>query len=354
MQKALPPAQIESPAAWYGSELTHQQKHWLVHLKSAQIEEIEAAAEHFIKSEKSPATMKSEDFPLPRTQSLLKELLNTLKHGIGFQLIRGLPVKEYSLDTAVVIFCGIGTHLGRARSQNAMGHVLGHVYDLGADINDPEARIYQTSARQTFHTDSTDVVGLMCLRGAMQGGESMLVSTVTIYNEMRKRYPELVPFLFEPVATDRRGEVPHGQQPFFTVPILNWYHQLLTGIYHRRYVDSASRFADAPKLGAGNIAAMDCFDALANDPSLHLCMDFQPGDMQFVYNHTLLHDRKSYRDSVNPAERRHLLRLWLSLPDDRPLPDCFAQRYGSVEIGDRGGIITTGTALNVPMRPAQD
>lgn len=351
MQKALPPARIDCPAAWYGAELAQQQERWLVQLNMAQIEEIEAAAEQFIRSEKSPATMKCEDFSLPLTQPILKKLSDTLKHGIGFQLIRGLPVDKYSLNTAVVIYCGIGTHLGRARSQNAMGHVLGHVYDLGADSNNPDARIYQTSARQTFHTDSTDVVGLLCLRSAMQGGESMLVSTVTIYNEMQKRHPELVPFLFEPVATDRRGEIPYGQQPFFSIPILNWHQQLLTGIYHRRYIDSASRFVDAPKLSAEHVAAMDCFDALANDPHLHLCMDFQPGDMQFVYNHTLLHDRKSYRDSADPAERRHLLRLWLSMPGDRALPEYFAQRYGSVEIGDRGGIITEGTALNVPMRP---
>jgi hypothetical protein len=93
---------------------------------------------------------------------------------------------------AAAIFCGIGSHLGRARSQNAAGHILGHVRDKGADPNDPNTRIYQTAARQTFHTDSADAVGLLCLREAMEGGDSLLVSVETIYNRMRAARPDLL------------------------------------------------------------------------------------------------------------------------------------------------------------------
>lgn len=158
------------------------------------------------------------------------------------------------------VFCGLGSHLGHARSQNAAGHILGHVKDLGADEQDVNARIYQTSVRQTFHTDSSDVVGLFCVREAKEGGESLLVSTITIYNEMMARRPDLAALLF---------------------------------------------------------------DALVNDPALHLKMRLAPGDMQFVYNHTNLHDRTGFTDWPDPEQRRHLLRLWLSLPDDRTLPPFF-------------------------------
>ena len=84
-------------------------------------------------------------------------------------------------------------------------------------------------------------------------------------------------------------------------------------------------------------------------PVLHFGMRLQPGDMQFVYNHALLHDRTGFRDWPNASQKRHLLRLWLSMEGDRPLPDCFKQRYGSIEIGNRGGIIVKGTSLNVPL-----
>ena len=74
--------------------------------------------------------------------------------------------------TNAAVFCGIGTHLGSARSQNAAGHILGHVRDIGRKANDPKARIYQTAERQSFHTDSADVVALLCLQDAKEGGDS--------------------------------------------------------------------------------------------------------------------------------------------------------------------------------------
>jgi hypothetical protein len=78
-------------------------------------------------------------------------------------------------------------------------------------------------------------------------------------------------------------------------------------------------------------------------------MRLEPGDMQFVYNHAQLHDRTGFTDWPEPEKRRHLLRLWLSLPGDRALPDCFAERYGTVEVGNRGGIIVPGTRLHAPL-----
>ena len=119
--------------------------------------------------------------------------------------------------------------------------------------------------------------------------------------------------------------------------------------YQRQYIDSAQRFDDALRLTPEHIAALDLFDALANDPALHLRMRLHPGDMQFVYNHAQLHDRTGFTDWPDPKDRRHLLRLWLSVEGDRPLPECFKQRYGSIEVGNRGGIITQGTRLHAPL-----
>ena len=87
---------------------------------------------------------------------------------------------------------------------------------------------------------------------------------------------------------------------------------------------------------------------LANDPALNFHMDLAPGDVQLVHNHTLLHDRTAFEDWLEPERRRHLLRLWLSPDDARPLPPAFTQRFGSITAGERGGIIVEGTRLNVP------
>jgi hypothetical protein len=337
------------PSAWRGDAMAANPDLWIYRLSAGEITELEQAARAFLDTTRNIGGISKDKSPLPRFGAHLAELKGTLLHGIGFEVIRGLPVADYSQELAATIFCGVGAHLGSARSQNAMGHILGHVRDVGADAKDPNTRIYQTAARQTFHTDSTDVVGLLCLRDAMEGGKSLLVSTATLYNEMLRRRPDLVALMFEPVPIDRRGEVPEGQKPFFQIPPLNWHAGFLTGFYQRQYIDSASRFPDAPRLTPAHVEALDLFDALANDPTLHFGMQLEPGDMQFVYNHAMLHDRTGFRDWPEPGKKRHLLRLWLSVPGDRPLPDYFKPRYGSIEIGDRGGIITKGTTLNVPL-----
>ena len=345
---SLPDA-ITSPVAWTGRDMMAAPECWTYRLSDADVAEIENAATIFIDSGRPLGQITRDLFPLPEFGVWLESLRETLIHGIGFQLITGLPVETYSGDMRATIFCGIGSHIGRARSQNAAGHLLGHVRDVGADINDPNTRIYQTTSRQSFHTDSCDVVGLLCVREAMSGGDSMLASSMTAYNEILKRRPDLAPHLFLPVATDRRGEVPENEDPFFTIPVYSWHRNFLTCIYQRNYIDSAQRFETAPRLSAQQLEALDLLDDIVNEPDMHLRMRLQPGDMQFVYNHSLLHDRTGFTDWPEAEKRRHLLRLWLAVPEDRPLPAVFAQRYGSVDIGDRGGVITSETVLHAPV-----
>ena len=195
----------------------------------------------------------------------------------------------------MTVFYGLGLHLGNPRSQNARGDLLGQVRDLGLSSGDPNVRIYQTSERQSFHTDSADAVGLLCLKTAKTGGTSLLVSSQTIFNEMRRLRPDLLRLLLEPIATDRRGEVPAGMKPYFLIPVFSYHQDFLTTVYQRQYIDSAQRFEDAPRLTPGHVEALNLFDELANDPRLNFSMQLEPGDMQFVYNHTLLHDRTAFR-----------------------------------------------------------
>lgn len=311
------PSQQTGPKAWLGSDLTGLDS-WVWELSEAEVDQI-------VHERYSPALAAKID-------SLRTELVA----GRGFQLVRGLPVDELGPDSSGQAFRSFGTRLGSARSQNAAGDLLGHVRNVGADADDPNVRIYQTNQRQTFHTDSSDVVGLLCLETAQTGGESLLVSASTIYNRMLEHRPDLLEPLFEPIATDRRGEVPAGQEPFFTIPVLSWFDDELTVIYQRQYIESAQRFPEAPRLTARVVEALDLFDKIANDPAVHLRMTLAKGDMQFVHNHGLLHDRTEFVDDARAP--RHLLRLWLSVDGDRRLPPIFAQRYGSVEVGDRGGI----------------
>ena len=349
MNLSLLPERITSPAAWLGPDMAKDETAWLYRLTDEDVADLEKAARHYLALGRDIGEISAADFPLSTFASRLLKLRQKLLHGNGIEVLRGLPIAHYSLQFAATVFCGIGAHLGSARSQNAAGHILGHVRDTGASSRDPNTRIYQTAERQTFHTDSADVVALLCIREAKEGGQSLLVSAESIYNRMRELRPELLAKLFDPIATDRRGEVPEGAKPWMEIPPLNWHEGRLTVFYQRQYIDSAQRFDGAMRLTPAHVEALDLFDALANDPALHFSMQLQSGDMQFVYNHSQLHDRTGFIDWAEPDRKRHLLRLWLSMAGDRPLPDCFKERYGSIEVGKRGGIVTQETRLHAPL-----
>ena len=334
----LPP-EIKGPSAWYGPDLARRTD-WIEYLSRTEVEEVERAAKRLASESRDIVAIRSMDFPLPTLSKRLNRLLDEVLNGRGFVLLRALPVAAWTGLVSAIAFFGIGTHLGNVRSQNAQGHLLGHVKDLGKSSQNPDVRIYQTRERQTYHTDSSDVVCLMCLQPAKSGGLSSLVSSVTIFNEMRRRRPDLLRVLFEPIETDRRGETAEGEMPYFKVPIFSWHGGFLSTIYQRQYIESARRFADVPPLTSAQIEALDLFDSLANDPSLHLFMEFQPGDIQIVHNHTILHDRTAFEDWPEAERKRHLLRLWLAPVNARPLPSSYAERFGSVVPGDRGGVLT--------------
>lgn len=351
---ALPP-EARDRSAWYGAELAERED-WIERLSDAETAEIESAVEQLEKSKSESdaelavrlMSLTPNDIPFPTLGLRLHRLLDEVLNGRGFVLIRGLPIDRWTKRDAAIAFLAIGVHLGNLRMQNAQGHLLGHVRDLGRSSDDPNTRIYQTRERQTHHTDSCDVVGLLCLRAAKSGGLSSLVSSTTIFNEIRHRRPDLLKVLMEPIETDRRGEVPEAAKPYFTIPVFNYRDGLVSAIYQRQYIESARRFDGVPPLTEQQIEALDLLDQLANDPRLNLEMELEPGDIQLVNNHTILHDRTAFEDYPEPDRKRHLLRLWVAPFNARLLPEVFADRYGSITPGDRGGVVVPGAQATIP------
>jgi hypothetical protein len=351
MTMSPPRPLVEGPSAWIGRDLRSREDEWVYPLSSGEIAEIEIATAAVRARGLDIADIKRADFPLPTLGPKLDRLREEILNGRGFVLIRGLPVEDRPVVDSAAAYWGIGAYLGNARSQNAKGHLLGHVRDLGLATADPNVRTYQTTERQHFHTDSCDIVGLLCLKTAKSGGLSSITSSMAIYNAMATRRPDLVARLFRPFPTDRRGEVPEGKKPFFEIPIYNDHAGYLSVLYSRPYIHSGQRFPEARRLEPEDVEALDMFDDLANDADLRLDMQLQPGDMQFLHNHTILHDRTAFVDWPEPERKRHLLRLWLAAPGARPLPPVYAERYGGITVGDRGGIICPGTRLHAPLEP---
>ena len=340
---------LSGPGVWYGPAMARRDD-WIRHFNAAELTELDAAVQSFRSSGKPLETIARSDFLLPTLGPVLTGVLRELLEGRGFVMLRGFPVERYSREEQAIAYLGIGTYLGPSRSQNAKGHLLGHVKDLGLNVSDPKVRYYQTNRRLEYHTDSIDIVGLLCLKTARSGGESFIASSMTLYNEILARRPDLLPALFEPFPTDRRGEIPDGMLPWFDMPVYHRYAGRLTCIYVRQYIESAQRlFPEAKRLTPAQFEAMDLLDELTNDPAIHLSMAFMPGDMQFLHNHQILHSRNDFENWPEPHRHRHLLRLWVAPPSARPLPEVFAPRYGSVSPGERGGITVGGTKLSVQL-----
>jgi len=347
-------ALIEGPWVWTGTEMRRRQAEWTYRLTEAELDEIDAAVAAVRARGLDLAAITRDDFPLPRLGPVLDRLRREVVAGRGFVLLRGMRVVSRALEETATAYWGVGAYFGHARSQNAKGHLLGHVYDLGQGLSatNPNLRSYATNEGQKFHIDRCDVVALLCLRRAKSGGLSTIVSSMAVHNEMARRRPDLLDRLYRPLPVDRRGEVPEGKAPFYEAPVFNEHAGNVSVLYSRLHIGSSQRFPEARRLTSEDVAALDMIGELANDPELRLDMDFQPGDIQFLHNHTILHSRSAYEDWPEIERRRHLLRLWLCPPDARPLPPVFAECYGGVEIGDRGGIVCKDTRLHAPLTPA--
>lgn len=347
----MPDGPLTGDAAWYGPDMATSRA-WVHELDESEIGELESAADAARATAGAIIDIAPENFPLPSLGARLRAIRDEAMHGRGFAVIRGLPVERYSLEEAAAIYYGIGRHMGLLRSQNAEGHVLGHICDVGHDHHaNAQQRGYRAPGPLSFHTDSVDIVGLLCLRQAMTGGASRLVSSVTVYNEILRRRPDLLRPLFDPVYRDRRGEVPEGKDPWWIMPILQWHEGRLFSHYSSTYVRSVERFEAVPRFTQAQREAFDLLEEVMEDPAVHMEAQIEPGDIQLVNNHWTFHGRETYQDWPGGDRNRYLLRLWICPSNGPPMPSAYAERYGSITVGDRGGIVVPGARLQATLEP---
>ncbi len=340
----------ENPAAWTANQM-RERSDWMVQLNTADVAEIGTAVAQSIDERRPIDQINRENFNLPALGGKLSAIHRELIHGRGYVLLRGMPVQTLNREEIIRAYAGVGAWFGTAVSQNGLGHLIGHVKDIGNDPTDPATRIYTTAYRQPFHTDSCDIVGLLCLQPARRGGQSAIASSTAIYLYMVEHSPQLAAQLKLPYTYDRKGEVPAGKQPTYQMPVVHEHDGLINVIYARDFIDAAiARFPDQVTTTALQIEALDEFDRLAHSDEFKLEMDFQQGDIQLLHNHQILHARTSYEDFDEPEKKRHLIRLWLSAHEPRTLPLAYEERYGAIVVGEvRGGIRVPGVAPVTPL-----
>ncbi len=278
-------------------------------------------------------------------ESFLGAIRNEILNGKGFILFKGLPVDAWGLHKSAVAYMGLGTYLGYFVSQNGLGHVLGHVKDVGADARQIDTvRIYRTTARQFFHADDCDIVGLLCVARAFEGGESDIASVHHVFNTLQREHPDVAETLCEPNwYWDRKGEISAGQAPYMRQAIFFKETEPDGRVYSKwdpYYIHSLKRFSDAgiiPPLSTAQEKAARVLEETCMRLALHMVLEV--GDIQFLSNSHVLHSRTAYKDFPPPAPRRHLMRLWLATPEDEggwklPFPDSQHKKRGGVQVND--------------------
>ncbi len=318
---------VIDPAAWDAADMENSDG-WVYQFSDSEIDEILGRAQSLVATGADLISITKNDFPLPTTGQALAEIYDELKNGRGFVQMRGLPVDDLTREETAIVLWGIGTHFGQALSQNPEGHLLGHVKDLGKDYQDPMVRGYQTKAAMTFHADPCDMVALLCINPAKSGGESRVASSVSLYNEMLKRRPELVADLCEEFYWTKHGEYSPGEDPWYKLPVFFFEGDRFSAKGASTHARKAQDLPGAEPWSALRQEAVALFQELV--PQMAADLPFQKGDLQILNSHVTLHSRRPYEDWEDPDQKRHLYRLWIENEDLRPLPETVRKNLKGV------------------------
>lgn len=314
---------LDDPAAWRGADMARSDD-WLMPLNAAHVAELEAAVERVEQQGTPLYEVTQSDFPLPILSRLLLATLDELEGGRGFVIFRGLPTNRWSEEESRLALWGIGTHLGWAEQQDRAGSLMHDVRDIGRKFgSDDSIRYYQTSQAIDFHNDGADIFALFCIQKGRSGGRSLLLSAVEVFNEVARRRPDLAGILQQDFYVDARGQRQDGAR-CQVIPVYTYHNGLLSINLKIPYIESAQRFEEVPRLTSAQREALDLLNEVMQDEELILEFDLQPGDLLVASNHVVLHGRTAYADEQNSDRQRHMLRLWLTIPNGRPLPPHYA------------------------------
>ena len=262
-------------------------------------------------------TVEPSDFRMPELADIGRAVRRRITAGPGFCVLRGLPLRGWTDEEASMLYWGLGTYLGTPQPQNLMGDRVYLVADTGKAIT--EARGSKTNSELIFHTDGAsgylnsrvDVLGLLCLRKAVSGGESRMLSSHSAYNRLLAAHPEFVDVLYGPFSFDRSRETPPGGDP---ISVGSVFTDTAAGVrvrYNRAYLELGHMRAGLPLTDLQR-DALTTFDNVLNDPSLSVEFTLEPGDVFLANDHATMHNRRAFVDAKDVADRRALVRLWLA------------------------------------------
>ena len=315
-------------AGWLGSELDREALYW--DFTPAQLRAIDELAAPLLEAGKPAHTITRREFSHPVLDGALAAVLDRIKTGPGLLIMRGFPVGKYTAAEMQTVYFGVGSHFGRAVSQSADGDYLGHVTNV-----EKASRGYTTNRELNLHTDSAEIVGLLCIRDAREGGESIYASSLKVREIIAREHPEYLPVLERGFRCDRRGEEAPEDEPVtpYRVPVYSERGGVVSCRYVRGVIDRGAEALGEP-LTAQESEALACFEAVAMRDGVRFETRLQPGEASFINNYEILHARTAFVDWDDPARKRLLYRLWLEGVPPRPLvPEVHLYRNRSGRMG---------------------
>jgi len=330
MVDILKQAVIDS-SAWKGDELKNDTS-WIRTLNESEIVEINKAFESVNSQKRHFSEITSEIFKLPTLHKVLFDIQKSIDNNRGLFLLKGFPVDNYSVEDLEKIIYGISTHLGEMIVEDTDGTLIDYVTDRGASYDSIAVRGYTTNAELTPHCDSGDVLGLMCIRPAKDGGLNSITSSMSIYNEVLKNHPEYLEPLYNGYHFNIRGNGPPGKWVDATkhrVPIYSYYKDRLSCRYNQKAILTAEELEVVPKLTQLEKDAINYIAEVSMSPELRFDVMLEPGDILLLNNHTVFHTRTAFTDHEEFENKRLLLRLWINLHEVRELEPLFAEHYNT-------------------------
>ena len=309
---------VDHPGAWRASE--NNRDTFTVKLSDRHLQALDQALKVAKQGCADAEAITQDDFPLSAISADVAAWREQVMDGYGIIILSGFPLDKYSKEELGMIHFGLGTYFGTAMSQSVMGDRLGHVVNVGG--KDPKERAYRNSTELDMHTDACDVVAMMCLQAAIEGGFSGYVSAIAIYNEVLRRRADLMPILVRGFYYHRFGEEEPGQGPVTEdrIPVFSFEQGLLSVNYLRSYIEMAAEELGKP-LSSDEVAALDLVDEIAHDERFALKFMTNPGEAVFFNNLTILHNRTAFEDASEEQLKRHFLRLWLVAHEPRPVAE---------------------------------
>lgn len=337
------------PATWTAASLNAQKSQWESHFSTIELAELKQAVETAKMEGTTVEAMTKARFFLPTLGNRLINLSHFLEDGLGIALMRGIPVNEYQKDDLELLFAGLGAHLGVLLPQSKAGEKIGIVADSGSKLASG-ARGTKTSDPLPFHTDRSDLIGLLCVREATKGGESYIVSATHVYNTILRTRPDLLEVLCQPFWHRRTAWETGGPDSAYPLPVFGEREGKFAVRYLRHFIHAAQELPNIPSLTDQQIEALDMVDRLCMSKECLVRMPFEPGDIQWLNNFVAFHGRAAYEDEDvgQEGKGRFLYRLWLASSLSRPLPEGFEAIYGCTESGViRGGALPATEAVKI-------